>query len=431
VHVKFDLPYPVSGLSSFNAFQGTGLIVDRERGWVLVDRNTVPVAMGDVTITFAGSLQVPGTVEYLHPLHNMALVSYDPLMIGDTPVAEAVFDTKPLISGDPVWLIGLRSNHQLAQQEGVVSVVDSLVLPLSGTMMFRDSNIDTVALVNGANNFDGVLVNSAGAVQALWSSFAFERNGKKSQLMRGLSIELAQDFVRRMQDGKPIYSLEVEANYVPLFSAAELGLSRDWQLRLEQQDPQRRRVLKVRRVVVGTEAGRWLKSGDLILAVDGQLVTRFRQLERAVQRPRVRLSLWRSGALLELDIATTVLHARGIDSALSWAGALLQTPHRSLAAQRGIERSGVFVAHYSPGSPAARYGLQIGRRMVEVDGQATPDLATFIEQVRGRKHRSSLRLKTVNWNRSVEVITLKLDKNYWPAYQFQRSAKRWRRSALD
>ena len=431
VHVKFDLPYPVSGLSSFNSFQGTGLIVDRKRGWVLVDRNTVPVAMGDVTITFAGSLQVPGTVEFLHPLHNLALVSYDPLMIGNTPVAEAVFDTQALTSGDPVWLIGLRSNHQLAQQEGVVSVVDSLVLPLSGTMMFRDSNIDTIALVNGANDFDGVLVNDAGAVRALWSSFAFERNGKRSQLMRGLSIELAEDFVQRMRDGKPLYSLEVEANYVPLFSAAELGLNRDWQQRLQQHDPQRRRVLKVRRVVVGTEAEKWLKSGDLILAVDGDLVTSFRELERAVQRPQVRLSLWRRGALLELDIATTVLAAQGIDRALSWAGALLQVPHRSLAAQRGIERSGVFVAHYSPGSPAARYGLQIGRRIVEVDGLPTPDLATFIEQVRGREHRSSVRLKTVNWNRSIEVITLKLDKHYWPSYQLQRNDQRWRRQALD
>jgi len=184
-------------------------------------------------------------------------------------------------------------------------------------------------------------------------------------------------------------------------------------------------------VVVGTEAGTWLKSGDLILAVDGQLVTSFRELERAVQRPRVRLSLWRRGALLELDLATTALPARGIERAVSWAGALLQTPHRSVAAQRGIERSGVFVAHYSPGSPAARYGLQIGRRIVEVDGQPTPDLATFIDQVSGREHRSSVRLKTINWNRSVEVITLKLDQHYWPAYQLQRQDQLWQRSAID
>jgi len=431
VHVKFDLPYPVSGLSNYTSFQGTGLIVDRKRGWVLVDRNTVPVAMGDVTITFAGSLQVRGTVEYLHPLHNVALVSYDPSMIGDTPVAEAVFDTRPLTSGDSVWVIGLRSNHQLAQEAGIVAMVDSLVLPLSGTMMYRDSNIDAISLVNGGNNFDGVLVNHQGAVRALWSSFAYERKGKRSQLMRGLSIELARDFVERMQQAKPLYSLEVEANYVPLFSAAELGLSQDWQLRLEQHDPRRRRVLKVRRVVVGTQSQRWLKSGDLILAVDGQLVTSFRELERAVQRPRVRLSLWRGGAQLELDIETTALPARGIDRAVSWAGALLQAPHRSLAAQRGIERSGVFVAHYSPGSPAARYGLQIGRRIVEVDGQPTPDLATFIDQVGGREHRSSVRLKTINWNRSVEVITLKLDQHYWPSYELQRRDQHWRRTAIN
>jgi S1-C subfamily serine protease len=69
VLVNFDMPYTVSGVAD-RYYYGTGLIADAERGWVVVDRNTVPVAMGDVRLTFAGSLEIPGRVEYIHPLHN-------------------------------------------------------------------------------------------------------------------------------------------------------------------------------------------------------------------------------------------------------------------------------------------------------------------------------------------------------------------------
>ena len=71
VLVNFDMPYTVSGVSDRH-YYGTGVIADAERGWVVVDRNTVPVALGDVRLTFAGSLEIPGSVEYIHPLHNLA-----------------------------------------------------------------------------------------------------------------------------------------------------------------------------------------------------------------------------------------------------------------------------------------------------------------------------------------------------------------------
>jgi len=47
-----------------------------------------------------------------------------------------------------------------------------------------------------------------------------------------------------------------------------------------------------------------------------------------------------------------------------------------------------------------------GRRIVEVDGTPTPDLDAFLKVVAGRPDRSSLRLRTITWNNSPEVITL-------------------------
>src|SRR5215472_4509013 len=88
VMVTFDMPYSVSGITERN-YHGTGLVVDAARGLVVVDRNTVPVPLGDVEISFAGTVQVPGRVVYVHPLHNYAVVAYDPKLIGTTPVRSA------------------------------------------------------------------------------------------------------------------------------------------------------------------------------------------------------------------------------------------------------------------------------------------------------------------------------------------------------
>ena len=65
VLVNYSMPYTVSGVSD-RYYYGTGVVADADRGWVVVDRNTVPVAMGDVRITFAGVARDSGA-RRVHP----------------------------------------------------------------------------------------------------------------------------------------------------------------------------------------------------------------------------------------------------------------------------------------------------------------------------------------------------------------------------
>ena len=85
------------------------------------------------------------------------------------------------------------------------------------------------------------------------------------------------------------------------------------------------------------------------------------------------------------------------------------------------------LAYFSFGSPASRSELFAGRRIVAVDGRPTPDLDTFLDAVAVVGDRESVRLKTVTWNGAVEVITLKLDNQYWPAYEIRRTDSGWQR----
>ena len=431
VMVNFDMPYSVSGVTEKN-YHGTGVIVDAERGLVAIDRNTVPIAMGDVRITFAGTVEVPGKVVFIHPLHNLAVVAYDPKSIGSTPVRAANLLTRPLSAGDDVWVVGERADSKILSQKTQVSSMDVVSFPLSRTLRFRDSNLEAVSLINPPSDYDGVLADEKGNVLALWSSFAFETQRELEQVNRGMPADLVSEMIGVVAGGRPLYSFEAEFNVQSLAGARELGLPEEWMRRFEEHNPQRRQVLGIDRLVAGSPAAALLVPGDLLLAIDGKVVNRFREVERAVQKPQVKVTVWRDGAEKTLEMNSVALDGRDIDRVVIWAGATLQAPHRAMAAQRGIAPYGVFVSFFFYGSPATHYGLYAGRRITEVDGQPTADIDAFIKAVGGKPDRASLRLTTVSWNGQTDVITLKLDKHYWPAYELERQPDgSWVRTALD
>jgi pro-apoptotic serine protease NMA111 len=431
VQLNFDLPYSISGITDRN-YHGTGLVLDAERGLIVTDRNTVPVSLGDLRVTFGGSLEVPGRVEYVHPLHNLAVVSYDPKLIGTTPVKAAKLDRRGLRIGAPVKVVGLDSDGELKSRATSVVSIDPMQLPLSRTMRFRESNIETAQLLNPPLDFDGVLAGSDGAVLGLWSSFAFESGRETSQSNRGVAIDVVADMLDRVRSGRPLHTLDAELGLQPLSAARKLGLTDEWAARLGAANPASRQVLGIVRLTGGSAASKVLQVGDLVLAVGGKPVTSFREVEAAVaDAPSAEVTLWRGSGEVTVTVPTTPLTGSDIDRIVVWAGATLQAPHRAMSAQRGIAPEGVYVAFFSYGSPATRSRLFPGRRIVEVDGVPTPDLDAFLKVVTGRPDRSSLRLRTISWNNSPEVITLKLDRHYWPTYEVLRTPAGWERRTID
>ena len=260
VLVNFDMPYTVSGVAD-RYYYGTGLIADAERGWVVVDRNTVPVAMGDVRLTFAGSLEIPGRVEYIHPLHNLAVVSYDPKLIGNTPVKSATFVSKTLLPGDDVAVVGLGPDFRMMSQSSEVANVSAAAFPLSRTLRFRDTNLDVVTLVNGPSDFDGTLVDLQGRVLGMWASFAYQSGRDLTQVNLGIQADVIVDMIDKLRAGEPLRSLEVEWAQMPLATARKVNLPEDWVQRYEAHNPAKREVLTVATTVADSPAARVLPLG--------------------------------------------------------------------------------------------------------------------------------------------------------------------------
>jgi S1-C subfamily serine protease len=429
--INFDMPYSISGVAERN-YHGTGLIIDAERGLLITDRNTVPVSMGDVRLTFAGTLEIPGDIVYVHPLHNLAVIHYDPKLIGTTAVRAAKLATEELKPGETVNVVGMDGSGVIKSRTTTIADVSPLQLPLSRSVMFRESNLEAASLVNAPDDFVGVLSDNAGRVRGLWASFASDNGRELMQENRGISSELVAETLDIVRAGLPLHSLEAEFVSQTLADARRFGLSDSWMQRISQVNPSAREVLSVARLVGGSDAARVLRPGDILLAIDDKPVTQFRDVERAVaKKEEVSTTVWRVSGETTLRVKTASLSGSDVDAIVQWAGATLQAPHRAISAQRGIAPQGVYVAYFEFGSPASRYGLVPGRRIVEVDGQLTPDLDAFLRQVSGRPDRSSLRIKTLSWNGAPEVITLKLDRHYWPAYELQRTAVGWERHSLE
>jgi S1-C subfamily serine protease len=211
-------------------------------------------------------------------------------------------------------------------------------------------------------------------------------------------------------------------------AARKVNLPEEWARRYESEGS--RQLLSVSSVVAGAPADELLRTGDILLSINGNTVKSFRELERASQSVQAEVRILRDGEELVRNVSTVELDGFGIDRVVLWAGALLQAPHRDLAAQRGISRGGVYVAFFNFGSPASRYELFAGRRIVAVDGNPTADLDQFVAAVSGLPDRSSVRLNTLTWNNVPEVITLELDEQYWPSYQLRRTAASWNRLPL-
>jgi pro-apoptotic serine protease NMA111 len=255
VMVNFDMPYSVSGVTEKN-YHGTGVIVDAERGLVAIDRNTVPIAMGDVRV----HLRRHGRSAGQSRVHPSAAQPCDGILRSEVDRQHAGSRRRLPIpaaaSGEDVWVVGQRADSKIMSQKTQVASVDVLSFPLSRTLRFRDSNLEAASLVNPPGDYDGVLADDKGNVLALWSSFAFESQRDLEQVNRGIPADIVTEMIGVVIANRPLYSFEAEFDVQSSAGARKLGLPDAWVRRFEEHNPQRRQVLSIDRLVAGSPAAR-------------------------------------------------------------------------------------------------------------------------------------------------------------------------------
>ena len=148
--VQVDVVIPIDGVDGIweRRRRGTGIVADTGLGWLVTSRSVLPHAAADVRVTFAGSLEIAGSVEYIHPLHNLAVVSYDPAAIGSTPLRSAEFNPLPVASGDSLHFAGFSAADTLLYRPVQVESVKAIDFEADEEKprVFRDFNIEIISL---------------------------------------------------------------------------------------------------------------------------------------------------------------------------------------------------------------------------------------------------------------------------------------------
>lgn len=424
VQVDFDVPYPTTGIKASN-YRGVGIVIDADAGLVVCDRDTVPVRIGDIELTFAGQLRVPAEVRYLHPVHNLAVLQYDPALLEDSDVRSAVFIDREMRSGDKVVQVGLDGGGNLVEYPTSVARTGAFRLGASRTPRFRDVNVEGFSLTDSLSSIGGVLTDKKGRVVAAWLSFMNQASGEAG--FRALPSRFLTRVTEPLSRGEdPTYrALGAELRTVGLADARERGLSKAWAERILDHDPDGRRVLEVDRVWGATPAQDVLRNGDLLLSVDGEPVTSMLEVEELTDRESLDVVVLRDAAELTLTVPTVLLDGDGIDRLVQWAGLIVHEPHLQVAAQAGEAKEGVYGSWIWYGTPAYDSSIRPTRHIIEIDGDPIPDMDAFVQAVSRLSDRQAVRVTLEQLDGRIEVQTMKMDLRYWPTTEVSWNGQSW------
>lgn len=426
VRVDFSIPYEADNVYARN-FKGVGIIIDRDAGLIAVDRNTVPVGLGDAQLTFFGSLTMPGEVVFIHPRHNIALLKYDV-----TRLADSEFETLKLSEADTplpsgLTMIGYRSDGTFRRHE--INDISRLTINFKqpGLPRFQQSSLDVYGVPSVPPSLGGPLVDENGDVHAIYMSFAFEEGREIRQREWAMPAAVVLESLRMYHSGSPYYSLDVRLGYQPLSRARQFGLPDEWLLRYNTLPADIRRVLYVDQLIPNTDAAAKLSSGDVIIAIDDELVSDLFTAERLSQKSDVQLTVLRAGEVIRIEMQPSELNALGTQRIVSWAGATFQNAFSDIGYQKGVDFPGVYISDTDEGSPALWDGLYRNRFVVAVDGTEVENLDDFLAAVSARKQDEITRLTVVSMSGRKRIVTVQPEYNFWPTFEVKRTVDGWQR----
>lgn len=346
--------------------QGSGFVIS-EDGYLVTNNHVIKDA-SEVSVKFSDGREFDARVIGTDPKTDLALLKIDS---GDTFKALKFADAKPRV-GD--WVIAVGNPF------GLGGTVTTGIISAAGRDIGAgpyDDFLQIDAPINRGNS-GGPAFNLKGEVVGI-NTAIFSPSGGSVGIGFAIPASTAKTIVADLKDDGNVTRgwLGVQIQPVSQDIADSIGLSTAT-------------GTIIAAVTDGSPAGKsGLKTGDTILAVDGEAIAGPKELSRKIAAIKpgttVGMKVFRSGKEQMVDVAIGAMPDADRMAATGEGdgspGATAQ-PRFGLALAPNPDGEGVAVADVLAGSPAAQNGIKAGDVILEIDGASVDDPAAAAAALR-------------------------------------------------
>ena len=401
--------------------QATGFVVDAGQGLILTNRHVVTPGPVVAEAVFRNNEEVRLTPVYRDPVHDFGFFRFDPSDLHYLEPAELPLRPDGAGIGREIRVIGNDAGEQLSILAGTIARLDRKA-PDYGRGKYNDFNTFYLQAASGTSggssgspvvNIDGeVVALNAGANNSAASSFFLPLD----RIERALTL---------IQQGEPVTrgTLQTMFENKAYDELQRLGLTESTERLVRSAFPGQTGMLTVEQVIPNSPADGKLEPGDILLRINGELVTEFVPLAAMLDDfvgHEIEIEVERDGKSMGHSITVSDLHAITPAEYLEFGDAIANNLSYQQARHYNLPVQGAYVAN--PGYLLSKAAIPRGAvitRLGKFDVSGIDDLEEALATL-ANGDRAQVRYVTIDNPHNTVVRTFDMDRVWFPVRRCKR-----------
>ncbi|RCH80120.1 hypothetical protein CU098_003514, partial [Rhizopus stolonifer] len=363
---------------------------------------------------------------------------------------------------DTVTYVGLSGRNEVQTKKTTINNLSAVRTSETTPARWRAMNVEAYKVSDGSlSSQGGLFADDQAQVRAIWMNFSIENERRElSSIFGGISARLILPVLQKIKAGQSpmVRGMDAEFWSLQVCNARLVGVSDEWIQKIKHKATKEGRQPSVVYVLgvtdISTPSGQLLKAGDIVLAIDGQVLSSISDLSQFHEQDTLTITLLRDGIEQEMQVPTTQHDGKETTELVGWQGLLIQNTYRAAKEQvRKQVPEGVYVASCLFGSPAQAC-LRPGIWITHVGSSSVKTLNQFLQAVNNKtayqakptqsintSHQllslptqeemdenmafqddaTHLQIKFVTADNLTQVKALKLDHHYWPTWHIKKN----------